>query len=68
MKKTIKCAAWISGEFVPEIIFNLPGINPVRARSGELNNLKTYAKRQQKTKYQIRSSLGGGCRQPRPQN
>jgi hypothetical protein len=64
MKKTIKCAAWISGEFVPEIIFNLPGINPVRARSGGLNKLKTYAKRQQKTKYQTRSSLDGGCRQP----
>jgi hypothetical protein len=52
MKKAIKCAAWISGKFVPKIIFNLRGINPVRARSGGLNKLKTYAKRQQKTKHQ----------------
>jgi hypothetical protein len=52
MKKTIKCAPWISGEFVPEIIFNLPGINPMRARSGGLNKLKPYEKRQQKRKQQ----------------
>jgi hypothetical protein len=64
MKQTIKCAAWISGRFVPQIIFNLLGINPGRARSGKLNKLKTYAKRQQKTKYQTRSALDGGCCQP----
>jgi len=64
MKKTIQCAPWISGEFVPKIIFDLPGINPVRARSGELNKLKTYAKRQQKTKHQTGSSFDGGCSQP----
>jgi hypothetical protein len=51
VKKTIKCTAWISRRFVPKIIFNLPGINPVRARSGALNKLKIYAKQQPKTKY-----------------
>jgi hypothetical protein len=68
MKQTIKCAAWISGRFVPKIIFNLPGINSVHARSGRLNKLKTYAKQQQKTKYQTRSSFDSGRRQPQPQN
>jgi hypothetical protein len=44
MKLTIQCAAWVSREFVPQISFNLPGINPDGARSGGLNKLKTYAK------------------------
>jgi hypothetical protein len=44
-EKTIKCVTWIFGRFIPKIIFNLPGINPIRARSGELNKLKPYEKR-----------------------
>jgi hypothetical protein len=40
MKKTVQCATWISRRFVPQIIFNLPGINLICARSGRLNKLK----------------------------
>src|SRR6266566_3236144 len=40
MKTTIKCQAWSSGKFSPEIMFLFPGINPGRAQSGQETNSK----------------------------
>jgi hypothetical protein len=39
MKKTIRCATWVPGKFVPEIAF-VSASNPVHTRSGDLNQLK----------------------------
>src|SRR6266436_1736104 len=40
MKTTIKCAAWTSERFIPEISFLFPGINLGRAQSGQQTNAK----------------------------
>src|SRR5437667_9073618 len=40
MKTTIKCAAWTSGKFSPEITLLFPGINLGRAQSGQQTNSK----------------------------
>ena len=38
MKTTIKCEAWTSEKFSPEITLLFPGINPGRAQSGQQTN------------------------------
>src|SRR5438477_9744000 len=40
MKTTIKCQAWSSGKFSPEIMLLFPGINPGRAQSGQQTDSK----------------------------
>src|SRR6058998_3698376 len=40
MKTTIKCQAWSSGKFSPEIMFLFPGINLGRAQSGQQTDSK----------------------------
>src|SRR6266704_212951 len=40
MKTTIKCEAWTSEKFSPEITFLFPGINLGRAQSGQQTNSK----------------------------
>lgn len=42
MKKSLKCVVWMVKGFAIEIKFSEPGINPVKARSGEQTNLKIY--------------------------
>jgi hypothetical protein len=42
MKKSLKCVGWMVKGFAIEIKFSEPGINPMKARSGEQTNLKIY--------------------------
>src|SRR5579872_2433918 len=44
MRTTLKCAAWTSKKFTPEITFPPRGINPGRAQSGQQTNEKSVAK------------------------